>query len=58
MSVRHQLRWDFLLLVFILVSGCSTDESSRPWNRPTRADTSKDWWFKNGYDDPSLGRYP
>ena len=38
-----------LLTVFVgIMAGCGTfdtnNASSRPWNRPTKADLSQDWW--------------
>lgn len=60
-SCRICLRLAFLLLVN-MVTGCSTVDSSntdsRPWDKPTRSDTSQGWWFNNGYNDPSRGQYP
>ena len=34
--------------------------SDRPWNRPTKADVSKDWWFDLGgqYWDSPGGHFP
>ena len=54
-----------LLFVSLLVTaGCSTVDTqngdSRPWDGPTKADLSKDWWFgKPDYYHPeSPGEYP
>jgi hypothetical protein len=52
------------LIGVILVGGCSTADSRNtspnPWNRPTKADVSQGWWFKDWYphhDEPG-GLYP
>jgi hypothetical protein len=53
-----------LLFISLLVAaGCSTVDTqngdSRPWDGPTKADLSKDWWFKPEYYHPeSPGEYP
>ena len=50
------------LIGYILVAGCSTIDSKnaspKPWNRPTKADVSQDWWFKDGYYDATGNQYP
>jgi hypothetical protein len=47
-----------------LAGGCSTIDTSntsdRPWDWPTKADVSKDWWFDLGgqYWDSPGGHFP
>ena len=59
----HIFNWACLIgLVF--GSGCSTidskNTSDRPWDRPTKADVSKDWWpcFEQEYWDSPGGHFP
>ena len=59
----HAFNWACLIGLF-LAGGCSTIDTSntsdRPWDRPTKADVSKDWWFDLGgqYWDSPGGHFP
>jgi hypothetical protein len=57
----HALLWA-CLAGFVLTEGCGTvdskNTSATPWNRPTKAEISKGWWFRNGYADGPGNHYP
>ena len=61
MRIVKQLLFIGLLAV---AAGCSTVDTqnvdARPWDRPTKADVSKDWWFdlQDQYGRGSTGEYP
>ena len=61
MRIVRQL---LLLGLLAVAAGCSTVDTrnvdSKPWNRPTKADISKDWWpcLRDYYHPESSSEYP
>ena len=64
-TLPHSKAFNWACLIgLVLVGGCSTidtnNTSDRPWNRPTKADVSKDWWFdlEGQYWNSPGGHFP
>jgi hypothetical protein len=63
-GVRMRMVKRLIVIGLLLAAGCGTVDArnvdSKPWNRPTKADLSKDWWFdlRQYYDSGSGSEYP